>query len=474
MDNDCSGQLTPSVHPHTERFFTRVAGWWKGFASDARRLSKRKFLALCLSAIIATGSGYGLWDTAFGRWIGLPPPIAGGSPGITQTLLTSGNNANNQSSYATASVTPTANRLVLVSIRNQGGPPTTAVNTVTGNSLTYVSVRSQENDTTRASVYRALGASPAAGAITIDFNGVNQGNCAWVVSEFTGMDTGGANGSAAVVQSADNTATSATSLTVTLAAFGQSNNATYGAFANAVDAAVTQGSGFTLVADVTSETAQGHLGVEFRADPDTSVDMSGSSSNWVGIAIEIKDALPPNAAAIAVTLPSIVPAVSVVWADVGGPIVVTLPKVVPAIGVEWFEVGTTGILPEPGEWNFTLYRNAYFERFIEVYLPTPNGPKVMELQHHTARMQLRTSPESALVVLELSTANGRITITPNHEIKVKLTDTETSTMDGWIRPLDYDLIVTSPSGQDTIILRGKVSYVPTSTRDGAWDEEYVS
>ena len=45
-----------------------------------------------------------------------------------------------------------------------------------------------------------------------------------VLLEFDGMDTSGTNGSGAIVQSATNKVTSANALTVTLSAFGSSNN----------------------------------------------------------------------------------------------------------------------------------------------------------------------------------------------------------------------------------------------------------
>jgi hypothetical protein len=53
--------------------------------------------------------------------------------------------------------------------------------------------------------------------------------------EFTGIDTSGTNGTGAVVQSAADSATSTTELTLELAAFGSPNNATFAAFAQPVN-----------------------------------------------------------------------------------------------------------------------------------------------------------------------------------------------------------------------------------------------
>jgi hypothetical protein len=148
-------------------------------------------------------------------------------------------------------------------------------------------------------VFRALGASPSSGTIAIDFGGQNQTDVVWVLDQLSGIDTSGTNGSGAAVQSVSNTdeTGTATSLTVTLAAFGSANNATFGAFSNTVTGStVTAGSGFTISGNVASGTnIRGTT--EFRNDNDTTVDMSWSASSdqFGGIGIEVK------AAAVAVT-----------------------------------------------------------------------------------------------------------------------------------------------------------------------------
>jgi len=132
--------------------------------------------------------------------------------------------------------------------------------------------------------------APTTGALTIDFGGVTQTGCFWLISEYGDTDTSGVNGSAAVVQSATNLTAGATSLTVTLAAFGNSNNGTYGVFSHSTNEDSTRGSGFT--------TGPGGYGVsppsqgfrsEWRVDNDTTVDMSWATSSPAGgIALEIK------------------------------------------------------------------------------------------------------------------------------------------------------------------------------------------
>jgi len=45
--------------------------------------------------------------------------------------------------------------------------------------------------TRRVTMFRALNASPGSGALTIDFAGQSQANCAWSLDEFSGTDKSG-------------------------------------------------------------------------------------------------------------------------------------------------------------------------------------------------------------------------------------------------------------------------------------------
>lgn len=211
---------------------------------------------------------------------------------ITVSNLTSGSDTTDASSYSTASITPSANKLVLVAVvvRNDTADAVSTT-TISGNSLTYVSVQTQTFGTRqRLTVFRAMGASPTTGAITIN-PGETVDHCTWTVDEFTNMDTSGTNGSGAIVQSVANSTTGATSLTVTLAAFGDTNNATYGAFTHAVfNEDISVGSGFTQLADTFTTNVFGVF-TEFKDTNDTSVDASWTTSDRAaGVGIEIKNA----------------------------------------------------------------------------------------------------------------------------------------------------------------------------------------
>ncbi len=164
------------------------------------------------------------------------------------TNLTAGDAGSGASSYATASITPSANALVLAYIHSfgSGGPGNTP--TATGCGLTWVVVASfVPSGNNRVTLFRAMG-SPTSGAVTFDFAGQNQSIPCWTISQFTGVDQTGTNGSGAVVQSVTGTAFT-NNLVITLAAFGNAANAGYGAFNISAVATISPGSGFTQLGE---------------------------------------------------------------------------------------------------------------------------------------------------------------------------------------------------------------------------------
>lgn len=214
---------------------------------------------------------------------------------LAVTGLTSGVDTDGGTSATTASISPTGNALVLcdvVNIDSDFSAPATP--TVSGNGLTWVQVATLThvnigpNDLVRITRFRAMGASPSSGTVTISC-GVNQSAIAYSIYEITGVDTSGTNGSGAVVQTVTNDSADAAvgSLTVTLAAFGSANNMAIGAFAYGGDTSdFAVGSGFTLIHEPSGAT----LFTEYKLN-DTTVDASNSTSQpLAGIASEIKEA----------------------------------------------------------------------------------------------------------------------------------------------------------------------------------------
>lgn len=214
---------------------------------------------------------------------------------VAGSNLTSGFSDTDATSYNTASISPTSYNLILLTVTNvKSSTPDTP--TISGNGLTWVQIDTHVIDSVgtrrRQTLFRAMGASPSAGAVTIDFAGATQTACSWVIDQFSGVDTSGTNGSGAVVQSAkttqDNTGNT-TSCTATLAAFSSVNNATYGAFGSSGITGLAVGSGFTLLASASSTTPTSSANTEWRTTNDTSVDFTFNASDGLGvIAVEIK------------------------------------------------------------------------------------------------------------------------------------------------------------------------------------------
>jgi hypothetical protein len=221
----------------------------------------------------------------------------GGAPPVSIVNLTTGTDAVGGASFTTASITLTANKLGLLAVAsrmNSSVTPNTP--TITGWTL----IDAIEYDTgapsqKKISLFRRLAGTDSTGTLAIEFAGQSQTHCVWVVDEASDNDTGGTNGSTATVQSAtakDEVQASLT-LTVTLAAFSSSNNATYGAFSSDTSSsAPTVGAGFTSLGDANINTVI-RLGTEFKDTNDTSVDYTwatNTSAKVGGIAIEIKRA----------------------------------------------------------------------------------------------------------------------------------------------------------------------------------------
>lgn len=222
---------------------------------------------------------------------------AGALAAVSGTNLTSAADVDGGTTSTTASITPTGNDLVIACVAHQVLSGTVATPTLSGNGITWtqVATRTDTGVLRRITLFRGMVASPTTGAVTIDFGGQSQLRSGWNIVQFSGIDTGGSDGSAAVVQSATNAQSDAspqTGITVTLAAFGSTDNATFGCLrygASASGANLTEGSGFTSLAEVASTSSYAS---EYKASNDTSVDWTWDSSSTFSqaIAIEIKAA----------------------------------------------------------------------------------------------------------------------------------------------------------------------------------------
>lgn len=211
---------------------------------------------------------------------------------VVATHLTSGVENTDGTEFTTASISPTGNSLILLafSVRN-GSSTDPTIASVAGNGLTWVLVDSSAWDPDSTSrrklfVYRAMGASPSTGAITITTD-QTETDVSWSVDEFSNVVTTGANGADAVVQSVDNNDDGVTELTVTLSAFADSDNATYGAFSQYNSQSTSEEAGYTQLSDVNTDGGNS-TSTQFLNSADTSVYASwADSTKCGGIGIEI-------------------------------------------------------------------------------------------------------------------------------------------------------------------------------------------
>lgn len=205
---------------------------------------------------------------------------------VAATGLTTSFSDTDATSYNTASITPTGNRLVLAWVGNQVGSGTPNIPTLSGNGLTWVLVASTVTSLNRFSLYRAMGSSPSTGAITIDFNSQTQLECLWSVIEYSGVNTSGTNGSGAVANKA--LVANATDPVVTLTPFSDADDATAGGCYDFLfGVAIAAGSGFTETGG--AESANGAIISQFLASNDTTVDFN-TFGNSAAIAVAIREA----------------------------------------------------------------------------------------------------------------------------------------------------------------------------------------
>ena len=220
--------------------------------------------------------------------------------------LTNGTNPTGATSFSTASITPTANACVLLSLASRvaniaGGPADPS--SITGNGLTWVKVVSRSNAAVDATdlassriwIYRAMGAAPTAGAITFTW-AASQTHAAWDVTEYTSADTSGTNCSGALVQSAANNSIiqggTASPATVTMgSAPGSASNTTHAFSRYAFNTAMTPGTNFTQLSQNGNATDGARYLAENGLNLQTATVNNAGTSAWTIIAVEVKAAV---------------------------------------------------------------------------------------------------------------------------------------------------------------------------------------
>jgi hypothetical protein len=191
-----------------------------------------------------------------------------------------------------ASITPSTQNLVLLTVASRLAASIPAQPTVTGNSLTWVAIVSNAyTSKRRMTVFRAMG-TPTSGAGTISFGAEVETDVTWNIDQLSGIDTTGGNGAGAIVQSGtflDGSGT-ATAGTMSLSAFSNVNNATYASFGNTGTSVPTAKAGFTLLGSALSANNL-QTTTEFLASNDVHPSMSYSGADTIyAVGLEIKSA----------------------------------------------------------------------------------------------------------------------------------------------------------------------------------------
>lgn len=198
-----------------------------------------------------------------------------------------------KSSYSTASITPAAIRLLIACWEIARGSSTNPSDpTVSGNGLTWSQIDAHLWITT-GTVRRKLwifaadtGAAPSAGAITFD-HGASHLGARWSVFELSGTDLANSTLASLFVQKVKTAAdpAAATSLSLALAAAGNSNNRPFLFNRHQAAEGTTPRANWTEIGEVGSGAES-----QWRSDAfETTASASwATSSPYAGIAFEIK------------------------------------------------------------------------------------------------------------------------------------------------------------------------------------------
>lgn len=209
---------------------------------------------------------------------------------VAATNLVSYGDNTDLTSYSTGSWSPSATTLYLATVTSRITSGAPVHPTLSGNGLTWVEVASAKDGANgsniRTTVFRAMAASPSAGALTADFGAETQLGCTILIDELTGTDTSGTNGSGAIIQSAIANGNSGTAPSVTLATL-LSGSASFGGLGTAANAAPTAGSGYTSLGETHQGTPiQGTLS-EYKATGSVTVDFADPSAGWRIVGVEV-------------------------------------------------------------------------------------------------------------------------------------------------------------------------------------------
>lgn len=209
---------------------------------------------------------------------------------ISPTLLTH-NIQGSGSSIATDSITPSANKLLVVGVAVENdfpapNPPTA----VSGCGITWTQIAARKqvaHNTLAIAFFRGVSTSPSSGALTITL-AESEGAAGWGVFQFDGTDISGDNGSNGIVQSASaDWFDTTTNPTVNLSPLASSSNATFGMLWVQGTPTITTGSGFTVLVNQVGSNNVNHSEWALNVQNPTWT-KTASLTSMIGMAIEIR------------------------------------------------------------------------------------------------------------------------------------------------------------------------------------------
>lgn len=113
-----------------------------------------------------------------------------------------------------------------------------------------------------------------------------------------------------------------------------------------------------------------------------------------------------------------------------------------------------------GKLNLTIRRGATFRKRL-TWRGTNKKP--INLTGYTAKLQVRPNPDDPTVLLELSTENGGITLSPlTGGIELYLSDEAAALLD--FDRATYDLMLYAPNGDALALLEGSVRLIRGVTK----------
>lgn len=108
-------------------------------------------------------------------------------------------------------------------------------------------------------------------------------------------------------------------------------------------------------------------------------------------------------------------------------------------------------MQEPGNYDITIYQGASFDRTLTWEVGTP--PTKVNLTGYTGRMQIRESLAAGTAVIELTNANGRITLGGTAgTVRLDMSATDTAALNAG--QYIYDLELVSSGGETTRLVEG--------------------